>query len=414
MDENELMGNSSEVKPVELEKKEEQPQTDAPAEQPQTDAKAEQPKAVEPADKPKPNANTEKKQTGEPADKPQTTKQINYNTNYNTNYSKNKGGKGCLFWGLIALGIFITLNGFIIFGIAAAFSSADTVEEADTVYGDYVETIYIEGIIASDNVNGYGVATGYQHQWTLDELDYLINDDKNKGLILYINSGGGGTYESDEMYLALKKYKEETGRPIYAYYAQTAASGALYLSMAADEIYANRMTMTGSIGVMINSYDATGLMDKLGIKDITIKSGKNKNMLSPTAGTTQEEIDILQSMINESYDIFVGIVSEERGIPLEKAKQIADGRVYSAQQAKALGLIDDIMSHDDFMDMLKGKAEFEDCEFIDAQYTDDSFMSLFFSKLPEIETKSEASLLYDIMKKSSNTQLEYSINGELE
>ena len=378
MDENELMGNNSAEKAVELENKTQQPQTHADD------------------------------------DKPQTTKQINYNTNYNTNYTKNKGGKGCLFWGLIALAVFITLNGLIFFGIVSAFSGSSTVEEANTVYGDYVETIYIEGTIASENVNSYGVTTGYQHQWTLDELDYLINDEANKGIILYINSGGGGTYESDEMYLALKKYKEETGRPIYAYYAQTAASGALYLSMAADEIYANRMTMTGSIGVMINSYDATGLMNKLGIKDITIKSGKNKNMLSPTAGTTQEEIDILQSMIDESYNIFVGIVSEERGIPLDKAKEIADGRVYSAQQAKELGLIDDVMGYDDFMNMLQEKTEFKDCEFINAQYTDDSIMGLLFSKLPENKSISEADLLYKIMKKSENTQLEYSINGELE
>lgn len=379
MDENELMENISEPKRIDLGKKEEQPHPDVPA------------------------------------DKTQPSKQINYNTNYNTNYSKNKGGKGCLFWGLIALAIFITVNGFIIFGIASAFSGASsTLEEADMVSGDYVETIYIEGTIASENVNSYGVTTGYQHKWTLDELDYLIDDEANKGIILYINSGGGGTYESDEMYLALKKYKEKTGRPIYAYYAQTAASGALYLSMAADEIYANRMTMTGSIGVMINSYDATGLMEKIGIKDITVKSAKNKNMFSPTAGTSQEQIDILQSMIDESYEIFVGIVSEERGIPLDKAKEIADGRVYSAQQAKELGLIDDIMGYDDFMEMLKAKTEFTDCEFIDALYTDDSLMGILFSKLPENKSKTEADLLYDIMKKSANSQLEYSINEELE
>ena len=378
MDENELLGDSSEAKMVELEKKAEQPESNASA------------------------------------DKTQPTKQINYNTNYNTNYSKNKGGKGCLFWGLIALAIFLTVNGLIFFGIVSAFSGSSNVEEAYTVSGDYVETIYIEGTITSDNVNNYGVPVGYQHQWTLDELDYLITDESNKGLILYINSGGGGTYESDEMYLALKKYREETGRPIYAYYAQTAASGALYLSMAADEIYANRMTMTGSIGVMINSYDATGLMNKLGIKDITVKSAKNKNMFSPTAGTTQEQIDILQSMIDESYNIFVGIVSEERGIPLDKAKAIADGRVYSAQQAKDLGLIDDIMSYDDFMDMLEAKSEFTDCEFIDAQYTDTSFLGMLFSKLPENKSISEADLLYDIMKKSSESQLQYSIGEGLE
>jgi|GEM_PF-378117 signal peptide peptidase SppA, 36K type len=357
---------------------------------------------------------TEHPQPDVPTDKAQPTKQINYNTNYNTNYSKNKGGKGCLFWGLIALAIFITLNGFIFFGIISAFSGSSDIEESEVVSGDYVETIYIEGTIASQNVNSYGVATGYQHQWTLDELDYLINDEANKGIVLYINSGGGGTYESDEMYLALKKYKEKTNRPIYAYYAKTAASGALYISMAADEIYANRMTMTGSIGVMINSYDATGLMNKLGIKDITVKSGKNKNMLSPTAGTSEEEIAILQSLIDENYNIFVGIVSEERGIPLDKAKEIADGRVYSANQAKELGLIDDIMGYADFMDMLKGKSEFANCEFVDGKYIDNSIMSLFFSKLPQNNSKSEADMLYDIMEKSVGAQLEYSINGQLE
>lgn len=374
MDENELM-NTEETKGVDIEKKTQ------------------------------PDGNT---------DKSAPTKQINYNTNYNTNYSKNKGGRGCLFWGLIALAVFFTINGLILFGIVNTFVGVTAVEEAETISGDYVETLYIEGIITSNNVNGYGVPVGYQHQWTLDELDYLINDESNKGLILYINSGGGGTYESDEMYLAIKKYKEKTGRPVYAYYAQTAASGALYLSMAADEIYANRMTLTGSIGVMVNSYDATGLMDKLGIKDITVKSGKNKNMLSPTGGTSQEQIDILQSMINESYDIFVGIVSEEREIPLDKAKAIADGRVYSAQQAKDLGLIDDIMSYDDFMDMLKEEDEFTSCEFIDAQYTDTSFLGMLFSKLPEIKSVSESDLLYDIMEKSENSQLQYSIGEKLE
>ena len=129
------------------------------------------------------------------------------------------------------------------------------------------------------------------------ELERLIDDENNKGILLYINSPGGGTYESDEMYLELKKYKEKTGRPIYAYYAQTAASGALYISMAADEIYANRMTMTGSIGVIMQNYDASGLMEKLGIKSDNIVSGRNKGM-GGYDGLTDEQKQILQSMVN--------------------------------------------------------------------------------------------------------------------
>ena len=130
----------------------------------------------------------------------------------------------------------------------------------------------------------------------LNKIDYLISDSYNKGIILYIDSGGGGTYESDEMYLALKRYKEETGRPIYAYYGPTAASGAVYISMAADEIYANRMSMLGSIGVRMTYYNTKELMDKLGVKEISITSGRNKTMMSSMEELTDEQRAILSEI----------------------------------------------------------------------------------------------------------------------
>ena len=205
------------------------------------------------------------------------------------------------------------------------------------VVGDTIDVLYVEGTIQE------GSAT-YQHTWTLNKIDALMNNEYNKGIFLYVNSPGGGVYESDELYLKLKEYKELTGRPVYAYMAQTAASGAVYVSMAADKIYASRMTMTGSIGVITSITDTTGLQELIGVKQDKITSGVNKAMGNPL---TDEQRAIFQSIVDEYYDIFVGIVAENRKLDLDKAYALADGRVYSPKQAKELGLIDEIGTYEE-------------------------------------------------------------------
>lgn len=209
--------------------------------------------------------------------------------------------------------------------------------------GDTIDVIKVEGVISEGQTN-------YNHVWTLNRIDSLIKRDTNKGILLYVNSPGGGIYESDELYLKLKEYKETTGRPVYAYMAQTAASGGLYVCMAADKIYANRMTLTGSIGVIMSLTDTTGLQDLIGIKSENIVSGKNKAMGNPL---TDEQRDILQSIIDESYEIFVDIVAEGRGLDKATVKKLADGRVYSPEQAKAAGLIDEIADFDTVVEAMK-------------------------------------------------------------
>lgn len=205
------------------------------------------------------------------------------------------------------------------------------------VAGDTIDVLYVEGTIQE------GSAT-YQHTWTLNKIDALMDSEYNKGIFLYVNSPGGGVYESDELYLKLKEYKEVTGRPVYAYMAQTAASGAVYISMAADKIYASRMTMTGSIGVITSITDTTGLQELIGVKQDKITSGVNKAMGNPL---TDEQRAIFQSIVDEYYDIFVGVVAENRKLDLDKVYDLADGRVYSPNQAKELGLIDEIGTYED-------------------------------------------------------------------
>jgi len=324
------------------------------------------------------------------------------NRQYQQPVNNKKKNNGCLIAAIIIGAIIIggailTVSAFS--AVANLFSAAEI--EENIITGDYVETLYIEGTISESNTNAYGMAGGYNHDWTLDEIDALIEDEKNKGILLYINSGGGGTYESDEMYLALKKYKDLTGRPIYAYYAQTAASGAVYISMAADEIYSNRMTMTGSIGVMIQNYDASELMEKIGIKETNVISGKNKDMGNET-GLTEEQRAIMQSIVDESYEIFVGIVSEERGISLEKTKELADGRLYTPLQAKELGLIDHICSYDEFMEEMKAKEAFAGCEFVDGYPANNSIFNFIISKA---DTLNKNSFEKELLEKVESTNL---------
>ena len=219
--------------------------------------------------------------------------------------------------------------------------------------GHTVDVLYVEGTIQE----GSGT---YQHTWTLNKIDALMKNESNKGIMLYINSPGGGVYESDELYVKLKEYKAVTGRPVYAYMAQTAASGAVYISMAADKIYASRMTMTGSIGVITSITDTTGLQQLIGIKQDKITSGVNKAMGNPL---TDEQRAIFQSIVDEYYDIFVGVVAENRKIDLDKVYKLADGRVYSPQQAKALGLIDEIGTYEQAVEDMKRAYGLQEVQF---------------------------------------------------
>lgn len=198
---------------------------------------------------------------------------------------------------------------------------------------------------------------GYDHNATLKYIDELMEDETNTGIFLDVDSGGGTVYESDEMYLKLMEYKEKTGRPIHAYFNSTACSGAYYISCAADYISQNRNGWTGSIGVIISTTNVSELYNKLGIKEVLITSGGNKGMGSSGSEMTEEHIAIYQSLVDEAYDQFVGIVAEGRDLTEARTREIADGRIYSALQAKELGLIDEVQAYDDAISYMEEVTE---------------------------------------------------------
>lgn len=225
----------------------------------------------------------------------------------------------------------------------------------------YIAVLEVNGTIEGDSGSEFSQQT-YHHSWMLKKIEQLKADSNNRGLIMTVNTPGGGVYESDELYLAIKDFKESTGRPVYSYMKSQATSGGYYISAPCDKIIANRNCWTGSIGVTIGTlYDITGLLKKYGVKTVTIDSGANKSMGSMTSELTEEQQEILQSLVDEAYDQFVDIVAEGRGMDKKEVKKIADGRIYTAKQAKKNGLIDEVATYDEAVDDMKKRFELDSC-----------------------------------------------------
>lgn len=289
------------------------------------------------------------------------------------------------------------------------FSSVSGDSNIELPNKDFVGVINIEGEIGASSSNSLTSDSTYNHDFYLKYIEKMEKSDKNKGILLYVDSPGGAVYESDEMYLKLMEYKEKTKRPIWAYFASQACSGGYYISMAADKIYANRNCWTGSIGVIVSLTNCKKLYDKLGIKEIDITSGKNKAMGSQGLELTKEQRGILQSLVDEAYDQFVGIVADGRKMDKSAVKKIADGRIYSAKQAKEINLVDEVGSLKDEKKAFAKEAGFsEDITY----YTPDKdslsgMFSSIFGAVKDIVPKSDIDLAEDIVQNNGNGVLKY-------
>lgn len=284
---------------------------------------------------------------------------------------------------------------------ADAFSDSGVV----TPMEDYIALIEVEGTITSTTeTTMFGETVGYDHYGTISYIEQLMEDEYNKGILLYMDTPGGEVTASDDMYLKLMEYKEETGRKIYCYFGDQSCSGGYYISMAADEIYANRNCWTGSIGVIVSLTNMQGLYEKLGIEEINITSGPNKAMGSAGEELTEQQTEILQSLVDEAYNQFVGIVAEGRGLSEKKVREVADGRIYTAKQALELDLIDGICTQDEYFDKVREEAG--DVMIFERELEDYSFSSLFAS-LQSLQSKSDAQVISELIENNNMGGLMY-------
>lgn len=245
--------------------------------------------------------------------------------------------------------------------VGVAFLTVDTGTPA---VGNHIAVLDIMGTISEND--GYT----YDQQYLLDSIDTMMEDDSNKALLLHIDTPGGTVYETDELYLKIMEYKAYTNRPVYAAVENYAASGGYYVACAADAIYANRNATTGSIGVIMGDFlDLSELLDNIGVGVSYVATGPNKAMGNSYEPLTDEQRAIYQEICDESFEQFVGIIAEGRNMNEAEVRVLADGRVYTAKQAAANGLIDGIESFQTTLERLTADLGYDTIEVAHYSYS---------------------------------------------
>lgn len=179
-----------------------------------------------------------------------------------------------------------------------------------------------------------------QSKRTVDEIKEHTKNRAIKAIVLRVDSPGGGVVASQEIYEAVKKAAAK--KKVVVSMGAAAVSGGYYIAAPASKIIANPGTITGSIGVIMEIPNITGLMDKIGVRSEVIKSGKHKDLASAFRDMGREEREILQDLLDDVHEQFIQAVSEGRRMPIENVKKIADGRVFSGRQALKIGLVDEL------------------------------------------------------------------------
>jgi len=260
----------------------------------------------------------------------------------------------------------------------------DEVLTEDNEAQNKIAVVPIEGIITSRNMDqgGFNLVEIVKAQ-----LKSAQEDDKVKAVILKVDSPGGEVLASDEIYRAISDFQKQAKKPVIASMGNLAASGGYYVSAPCQWIVANELTITGSIGVIMHSWNYRTLMNKVGLKPETYKSGKFKDMLSGERDPEEippEEREMVQKLINETYEKFKGVVADGRKTAHDKNKSnkskddqghaladdwtdYADGRVLSGKDAQQLGFVDQLGNFEDAVKRAKTIAGIQSANIIEYQ-----------------------------------------------
>jgi len=209
----------------------------------------------------------------------------------------------------------------------------------------------------ADNRIGVVDITGLIHdsQHIVKQIKKFREDERIRGIVLRIDSPGGSVGPSQEIYDEVLKTRKGD-KIIYASMGTLAASGGYYIASAADQIFANPGTLTGSIGVIMVFSNAKGLMEKIGLQPEVIKAGKYKDIGSPVRSMTQKEKDLLQNVVTDVHQQFIEAVANGRGLSIAEVAEIADGRILTGRQAHSLDLVDQLGGLQVSIDQLAHKA----------------------------------------------------------
>jgi protease-4 len=222
----------------------------------------------------------------------------------------------------------------IVIGMGVTFLLSLIFPDLDLSGGDRVGLIRVEGVILDS-------------QWTIGELKKFADNPSVKAIVLRIDSPGGGVVPSQEIYDEVKRVRNKNNKAVVASMGNVAASGGYYIAAATDRIIANPGTLTGSIGVVMETANIEGLLGKLGVEGVVIKSGRFKDVGSPLRKMSDEERNLLQTVMDDVHHQFIQAVAEGRSLEVTDVTPLADGRIFTGRQAKEAKLVDELGNLED-------------------------------------------------------------------
>lgn len=234
--------------------------------------------------------------------------------------------------GVVVIGIVLVFFFLSVFAITRITGGGNTV----FAMGDKIAVVKIKGVIKDSKA-------------VIDQLLRFKKDRSVKAIVLRIDSPGGGVGPSQEIYKEVRKIGDE--KKVVVSMGSVAASGGYYIACAADKIVANPGTIIGSIGVIVEFANIEELTKKVGFKRVIIKSGEYKDVMSPFRDITERERSMLQGVVDSVHNQFIEAIAEGRNLKKEEVVAIADGRIFSGEQAKALGLVDALGNLQDAISM---------------------------------------------------------------
>jgi len=256
---------------------------------------------------------------------------------------------------------------------------------------DKIAVIRLRGLISTGVAGNVGDSMVDDLRW---ELEQARNDDNVRAVVLEVDSPGGEVTAADMIYNAVVRTRAR--KPVVVYMESLAASGGYYVSCGGQYLMANETSITGSIGVIIETLNYEQLFNKIGLASVVFKSGKFKDMLSGTRPITPEERDYIQSFVMKTYDRFLGIVSTERHIPADTLRNgIADGRILSGRDALDDKLIDGLGQIEDAFAKAKELAHAPD------------------AKVVKYGPPFNLGRVFRMLTKAGNTRIEVSLPGQI-
>lgn len=240
---------------------------------------------------------------------------------------KKHGERASFLTVFLVLGLLVLVLGTGLLGLAWLTSG-----DAGWLGREEIGVVHLEGVILHSGP-------------TLEALDYFLHASKVKAIVLRIDSPGGGVAATQEIYREIQRVKKD--KKVVAAMGSVAASGGLYIAAAADRVFANPATVTGSIGVIMQMVNLEEILGKVGLKPVVFKSGKFKDAGSAVRPMTDEDKALFQNVIDQLHQQFVRDLAKGRRMDVDKVKALADGRIYTGEEAKALGLVDEIGNFED-------------------------------------------------------------------